>query len=94
MSPAIFPQSFLRRGKGAAPVSSHSESLRCPGTPDGACERSEGADRALAPNETKGSHYMRFKSRGVLLALVAVFAMSAVAVASASAALPEFKPER
>jgi hypothetical protein len=35
---------------------------------------------------------MRFKSRGVLLALVVVFAMSAVAAASASAALPEFKP--
>ena len=35
---------------------------------------------------------MRFKSNSVLLALVAVFAMSAVAVASASAALPEFKP--
>jgi hypothetical protein len=35
---------------------------------------------------------MQLKSRGLLLALVAVFAMSAVAVASASAALPEFKP--
>jgi hypothetical protein len=35
---------------------------------------------------------MRFKSRGVLLALVAVFAMSAVAASGASAALPEFKP--
>jgi hypothetical protein len=35
---------------------------------------------------------MRFKSKTVVLALVAVFACSAVAVASASAALPEFKP--
>ena len=34
---------------------------------------------------------MRFKSTGVLLALVAVLAMSAVAAASASAAAPEFK---
>jgi hypothetical protein len=35
---------------------------------------------------------MRFKSRGVLLALVAVFVMSVVGSASASAALPEFVP--
>jgi hypothetical protein len=35
---------------------------------------------------------MRFKSRGVLLALVAVFAMSAVTAAAASATTPEFKP--
>jgi hypothetical protein len=35
---------------------------------------------------------MRFKSSGVLLALVAVFAISAVAASAASAALPEFKP--
>jgi hypothetical protein len=34
----------------------------------------------------------RFKARGVLLALVAVFVMSAVATAAASAAKPEFKP--
>lgn len=35
---------------------------------------------------------MRFKARGVFLALVAVFAMSAVAASAASAAEPEFKP--
>jgi hypothetical protein len=35
---------------------------------------------------------MQLKTRGVLLALVAVFAMSAVTAAAASAALPEFKP--
>ena len=35
---------------------------------------------------------MRFKPRHVLLALVAVFAMSAVAASTASAAAPEFKP--
>jgi hypothetical protein len=35
---------------------------------------------------------MQRKSRGVLLALVAVFAMSAVTAAAASATTPEFKP--
>jgi len=35
---------------------------------------------------------MRFKSRPVLLALVAAFATSAVTAAAASAATPEFKP--
>jgi hypothetical protein len=35
---------------------------------------------------------MQFKAKSVLLALVAVFAVSAVAVASASATTPEFKP--
>jgi hypothetical protein len=35
---------------------------------------------------------MQRKSRGVLLALVAVFAMSAVTAAAASAVKPEFKP--
>jgi hypothetical protein len=38
-----------------------------------------------APNETKGSYHMRFKARGVLLALVAVFVMSAIGAGSASA---------
>jgi hypothetical protein len=35
---------------------------------------------------------MRFKARGLLLALVAVLAMSAVTAAAASATTPEFKP--
>jgi hypothetical protein len=35
---------------------------------------------------------MQRKSRGVLLALIAVFAMSAVTAAAASATTPEFKP--
>jgi hypothetical protein len=35
---------------------------------------------------------MQFKARGVFLALVAVFAMSAVTASAASAAAPEFKP--
>jgi hypothetical protein len=35
---------------------------------------------------------MRFKTRGVFLALVAVFAMSAVAATAASAVKPEFTP--
>jgi hypothetical protein len=47
---------------------------------------------ASASNETKGRQYMRFISRSAFAVLVAVFAMSAVGVASASAALPEFVP--
>jgi hypothetical protein len=43
-------------------------------------------------NTRKMKSYARFKARRMLVALVAVFAISAVATATASAALPEFKP--
>jgi hypothetical protein len=46
----------------------------------------------MALDKTKGSIHMQRKSRGVLLALVAVLAMSAVTAAAASATTPEFKP--
>jgi hypothetical protein len=71
-------------------------SLQRSSTPGVEQDRRQGAllpgGRVWAPNETKGSICMRHKRTGVLLALLAVLAMSAVVTSAASAAAPEFKP--